>query len=99
MTGECVGVLPSRNAKVSTVAFSPDGQRLFVSGSSGSIEVWDPDGQELILTLHGHEAAVYCVALSPDGRTLASASIDGTVKLWDAEVAGKDAANSFPLRP
>jgi tetratricopeptide (TPR) repeat protein len=69
---------------VSSVAFSPDGQRLASASWDQSVKLWDAvSGQEL-RTLKGHTNMVSSVAFSPDGQRLASASHDATVKLWDA---------------
>jgi WD40 repeat protein/serine/threonine protein kinase len=67
------------------VAFSPDGSRLAVVGSTGTVQIWDIQAQrELELDRAAKPTRpVTCVAFSPDGRTLASAGWDGTVQLWD----------------
>jgi WD40 repeat protein len=70
--------------RITTVAFSPDGE-LFATGDAvGQICVWQVvDGQQL-LTFQGHSNWVSSVAFSPDGQLLAvSGSSDLTVKLWE----------------
>lgn len=73
--------------------FSPDGQRMAISGGSlqgfdpdvpNAVWVWDVASGVQIATLP-HVAAVSDVAFSPDGATLAAASIDDSVRLWSVE--------------
>jgi WD40 repeat protein len=72
---------------VSSVAFSPDGQRLAVTRGESAVEVWDTAAGRETLTIRGGYTPV---AFSPDGKRLASASPDGAVKIWDA-VTGQEA--------
>lgn len=66
-----------------SVAFSPDGQRLATSDTSGDVQIWDvPSGKQLLIC-KGHKHWTWAVAFSPDGQFLASASDDYLVKLWD----------------
>ena len=70
--------------RISTIAYSPDGNLLAVGTYIG---VWIYDvhtGAELDL-LTGHTAEIESLAFSPDGNTLASGGRwgDDTIQLWD----------------
>jgi WD40 repeat protein len=69
-----------------SVAFSPDGDLLFVGQYNGigrlfSTETWKQVGRPL----QAHTARITFPEFSPDGRTLITAAADGTVVLWDVE--------------
>ena len=77
-------------AAVTSVCYSPDGQRLASASSDKTVKVWDAKNGTGLLTLKGHMARVNCVCFSPDGQRLASASSDRTVKVWDGK-SGQEA--------
>ena len=76
--------LEGHEEAVTSVSFSPDGQRLATGSRDGTVKLWNRQGK-LLATLKGHRGAVYGVSFSPDGQRLATASQDRTVALWDLE--------------
>ena len=73
--------LKGHNARVSSVAFSPDGKRIASRDGMGMVKVWDTTSGEELITLYALGAGK--VAFSPDGKWLAGSG-KGTVKIWDA---------------
>ena len=69
---------------VSSVAFSPDGQRIVSGSGDETLKIWDANSGQELQTLKGHAAEVASVAFSPDGQRIVSGSRDTTVKIWDA---------------
>ena len=75
----------------SSVAWSPDGQRL-ASGSYRTVKVLEARTGKELLTIKGHTDHVSSVAWSPDGKRIVSASTEfdpggngsGEVKVWEA---------------
>ncbi|MBD2099307.1 NB-ARC domain-containing protein [Leptolyngbya sp. FACHB-261] len=68
---------------VVSVAFSPDGQLLASSDTSGEIHIWQASNGQQLVACKGHSHWAWAIAFSPDGQWLASAADDYSVKLWD----------------
>uniref|UniRef100_A0A4W3HVF7 WD repeat and SOCS box containing 2 n=1 Tax=Callorhinchus milii TaxID=7868 RepID=A0A4W3HVF7_CALMI len=77
--------LKGHRAVVRSLAFSPSGSLILVSGSRDkTLHVWDlkQDGK-LLRVLTGHSHWVYCCSLSPDANVLCSVGGGRTVLLWN----------------
>lgn len=74
--------LAGHTARVTTVAFHPDGQLLASGARDGRICLWSlPQGQRQQV-LDPAYGMVIALAFSPDGKILASTHWDRTVRLW-----------------
>ncbi|CAE6498821.1 unnamed protein product [Rhizoctonia solani] len=69
---------------VQSLSLSPDGMRIMVGYSDGSISMWDKQtGTRIGEPLIGHTDSVACVVFSPSGGLSASGSHDTTIRVWD----------------
>jgi WD40 repeat protein len=68
---------------VTSVAFSPDGQRIATGCMDGTVKVWDANGTCLV-TVAAHALPVTAALFSTDGSCVISGSDDGSVRLWSA---------------
>jgi WD40 repeat protein len=66
---------------VTGIALSPDGTRVAIGGSHGTVRIYGLDGRRQ-RTLEAGEARLTRVAYSHDGRMVAAGSTDGTAKVW-----------------
>jgi hypothetical protein len=72
---------------VTSVCFSPDGERLATGSLDHTARVWEARTGQPLFTLQGHSLGVYSVSFSPDGTRLATGSADKTARLWDVRTA------------
>ncbi|MBD2543659.1 WD40 repeat domain-containing protein [Planktothricoides raciborskii] len=80
---ECLKTLKGHSGIVSSLAITPDGEKLITASWDNTIKIWNLTSGELLHTLKDHADDVECVAITPDGQTLLSAGWDSTIKIWD----------------
>ncbi|KAK6971358.1 WD40 repeat-like protein [Favolaschia claudopus] len=72
------------DSPVTSVAFSPDSQRIVSGSYDNTVHIWDAATGAAFGPLQGHVGPVTSVALSPDSQRIVSGSFDQTVRIWDA---------------
>lgn len=73
-----------QNARVLSLAFSPDAKWLLCGCADNSLRLIDLESRKAT-KLDGHAERISSVAFSPNGKMFASACWDKTAKLWDLE--------------
>ncbi|QRV96726.1 hypothetical protein RhiJN_24744 [Ceratobasidium sp. AG-Ba] len=74
------------SSPVTSVAYSPNGQRIVSGSRNKTLRIWDANtGAPISGLLEGHSSSVRSAAYSPDGRRIVSGSEDKTVRIWDAD--------------
>ncbi|BDG02158.1 serine/threonine-protein kinase [Anaeromyxobacter oryzae] len=76
---------PALQEELFTAVPSPDGRRIALGSSDGTVRVYDADGGGEPLVLRGHVGPVGHAAFSPDGTELATASWDGTARVFTVD--------------
>ena len=67
---------------LTSVAFSPDNQRVLTGGVDQTARLWDVATGREVQRFDGHAWAVRAVAFGPDGEVL-TGSEDQTARLWE----------------
>ncbi len=70
--------------EITSVAYSPDGQRILTGSADQTARVWDVATGQPLLLIQGHGQEVTSAAYSSDGQRIVTASLDGTARIWDA---------------
>lgn len=68
-----------------SAAFSPDGTRIVVGGTDGTVSLWDVASSTRLASRSEHRGPVQRVTFSPDGKWIATASHDSTARIWRAD--------------
>ena len=79
------GGLRGHSERVTSAAFSPDGNYVVTASLDNTAIVWALKERAYSPVILRHENAVYKAAFSPDGENVVTACADGLARVWDRE--------------
>lgn len=81
-SGKRLQPLSLNQSRVTSIAITPDGQKIIWGNENNQVIVWDTSQKEP-RELGIHQGTVSEVKLSQDGKMIASAGNDAVIQLWD----------------
>jgi WD40 repeat protein len=86
-TRTAVRLLTGHEARVTALAYSPDGTRLLTGSEDKTAALWDVETGRLLTVYRGHAGAVNLLAYSPDGTRVATASgAEPLARVWPVDI-------------
>ena len=82
--GYLKGKMMGHTGATGAVAWHPREQRVASGSRDRTLRIWDPVGQEQLVSLHGHSTPLSALDWGPKGEKLLSAGVDGRVLMWDS---------------
>ena len=80
--GKLLFTIPERKDSITTIAISPNLEKVIV-GIDGRVEIWSVlDKVKLIYVIDAHSAPVNSIIVTPCSRYIISTSDDFTIKVW-----------------
>jgi WD40 repeat protein/Tfp pilus assembly protein PilF len=70
---------------ITSIAVSPDGQRILTASRDHTARIWDASSGREITRFVGHSDFLLIAAFSRDGKSAVTSSVDKTVRIWDVE--------------
>jgi WD40 repeat protein len=106
-TGDELRKLEGATARLSNVAFSPDGKRVAACGvenppnspTLGKVFVWDAATGKFLHQIENGNGPVLAVVFSPDGAAIAAAGSTAEVHLYDAATGAETGTIPIPSGP
>jgi len=84
---EMTWISNGHSKKVTSIAYSPNGDRIVSGSKDCTVRVWDVSTGDCLYIFTGHTASVYSVSYSPQGNVVASRGGDRIIRLWGLEDA------------
>ncbi len=73
---------PGHSARVTDLAFTPDGKKLYSAAEDGYIKVWDTVTGELSYEWKAYEAAIRTITFDPGKNRLYTTADDPEIRIW-----------------
>ncbi|MDM8532487.1 WD40 repeat domain-containing protein [Anaerolineales bacterium HSG25] len=80
--GERVNTLSGHSRRVTSLAFSPDGQQLLSGAQDKTVRLWQVADGSLQQTLPTMNHGVTQIAMSPDGTAISAVDRTGLIRVW-----------------
>lgn len=89
--------LATRQKKVNSVVFSPNGNLIATGGDDGRILLWNTQGKPFNKSIVTGKISINSIAFDPKGQKIVAGSNNGNVSIWNLQ--GKPIGKPFSAHP
>lgn len=98
-TGKSTPIIHRLDSPIALLQFSPDGKRLLVRDTKGTIRVWDVDTAKAVTPPMRNPGQMASIHFDADGQRLVLVEKSGEVRVWEMPGTSKRPSNQWDVQP